>query len=563
MGEITRGLRLDDLYRMVAHIYADKNIGRTVEATFAHFVEVCGMLTIHDRKKKREGVEVTDALCKTLGWYFPLLAKLRVRSAEEIIFRKFPLVCPYCRTSPHKDAVCKTVRGTQRTLDNETVSRLYKQNWDARPGTLDDWQAMFQAIYPRGLEEHGRSTIGLLEELGELAEALRVFDRHPKYFLGEAADTFSYIMGIANEHAMTLAQGDVAFSLQDEFIRRYPGLCTQCGSKVCVCPTVPAATIGRMAKELNIGPDEHLFTDDVSTQAEEGRQVAHRVLETFGGYAGLTAQLPFDRGDANRAVVTLCLRIAQGVEGTKPETAEVLRTEAYRIATAAKAPGSPRQPLDIELLLNQIGAAWRGLDDELRAEIKSSGNLLQEFGDILDTVRVLFLYCTPTNENQIRVTAELRAIRDSLKRATKGNRVVVDDLPAATPNDLRRALLDKQYDIVHFSGHADANNLVFEADGRVSTEVPLSALADLVKRYPSVRCVILNACDTVKNLNVPISPCTIGMDETIDDDAAIEFSRGFYDALAAGKSIDHAYTEGTSAVQMAGHGAEQIKMIKM
>jgi hypothetical protein len=63
-------LSLDDLYMMVAHIYSDKNVSRTATATFAHFVEVCGMLTIHDRRKKREGIDVTDALCKALGWYF-------------------------------------------------------------------------------------------------------------------------------------------------------------------------------------------------------------------------------------------------------------------------------------------------------------------------------------------------------------------------------------------------------------------------------------------------------------------------------------------------------------
>src|SRR5262245_47832374 len=109
-------IRLDNLYKMVAFIYADKNLTRTATATFAHFVEVCGMLTIHDRKKKREGVNVTDALCKALGWYFPLLAKFGVRSVEDLIFRKFPNVCPYCRSAPHRETDCKLVRGTLSTV---------------------------------------------------------------------------------------------------------------------------------------------------------------------------------------------------------------------------------------------------------------------------------------------------------------------------------------------------------------------------------------------------------------------------------------------------------------
>jgi hypothetical protein len=226
-------LSLDDLYMMVAHIYSDKNVSRTATATFAHFVEVCGMLTIHDRRKKREGIDVTDALCKALGWYFPLLAKFRIRSVEELIFRKFPSVCPYCRSAPHNETICKLVHGTGPTVDHEAVGEHFKSNWDSRPVGLDAWQAMFQAIYPRTVDDRARSTVGLLEELGELAEAVRVFEVHPKYFLGEAADSFSYIMGIANEHSLRLAQEGKAFSFESEFLSRFPGLCIQCGSKVC------------------------------------------------------------------------------------------------------------------------------------------------------------------------------------------------------------------------------------------------------------------------------------------------------------------------------------------
>jgi NTP pyrophosphatase (non-canonical NTP hydrolase) len=144
------------------------------------------------------------------------------------------------------------VRGTASTVDHQQLADYFTKNWSTRPVGLDQWQQMFQDIYPRSVTDLGRSTVGLLEELGELAEAVRVFEQHPMYFLGEAADTFSYLMGIANEHAVRIAQdSDDEFLFEAEFIKRYPGLCTQCGSKVCTCPGVPDATIGRMAKELD------------------------------------------------------------------------------------------------------------------------------------------------------------------------------------------------------------------------------------------------------------------------------------------------------------------------
>lgn len=120
-------LRLDDLYKMVAHIYGEQNTHRPASATLSHFVEVCGMLTVHARSKRREGVSFMDSFCKALGWYFPLLAKFRVSSIEELVFRKYPDVCPYCRLKPHQDYVCKTTRGTSRTVDHVALRSEYEK----------------------------------------------------------------------------------------------------------------------------------------------------------------------------------------------------------------------------------------------------------------------------------------------------------------------------------------------------------------------------------------------------------------------------------------------------
>src|SRR5262249_6046412 len=257
---------LDDLYLMVASIYGEQNAQRPSSATFAHFVEVCGMLTIHDRKKKREEFEVEDALCKSLVWFFPLLAKFKVSSLEDLIFRKYPFACPYCRECPHKDLICKTTKGTKQTVDDKALRAKHEENIHHRPRGLNEWQKMFDKIYPRDVSGlgGGRSTLGLLEEVGELAEAVRVFCKHPKFFAGEAADVFSYIMGIANEHQLKLQMdGKAEFDFEAEFLRRYPGLCLQCGHEVCVCPTVPDSTVGRMAKELDLAPLDQLFKLDL------------------------------------------------------------------------------------------------------------------------------------------------------------------------------------------------------------------------------------------------------------------------------------------------------------
>jgi hypothetical protein len=129
---------LDELYKMVAHIYSEQNAHRPARETLAHFVEVCGMLALNDRQKKKEEVSDESALCKALGWFFPLMAKFRVASVEELVFRKFPYACPYCRQRPHDDGRCKTVRGTTRTVDHAAVRALYQQNANKRPVALKE-----------------------------------------------------------------------------------------------------------------------------------------------------------------------------------------------------------------------------------------------------------------------------------------------------------------------------------------------------------------------------------------------------------------------------------------
>jgi NTP pyrophosphatase (non-canonical NTP hydrolase) len=555
--------RLDELYRMVAYIYGDKLTSRSSTATFAHLAEVCGMLTIHDRNKKREGVDVTDALCKALGWYFPLLAKFRVRSAEALIFRKFPLCCPYCREAPHNETKCKLVKGTASTVNHPELSRLFREGWNSRPATLNEWQLMFQNIYPRQLSDRGRSTVGLLEELGELAEAVRVGESHPKYFLGEAADIFSYLMGIANEHAIRLEQEkDITFSFQDEFIKRYPGLCTQCGYGICICPSIPAATIGRMAKEIEIGPDEQPFLTEMETFGHEGRTIANRVLELQGGYNGLSEQLALDRGNANHSLVLLCNGIADAIEDNSPTLANSLRAEAFKLGTTARAAGTQREPLDLGQLQKNLANAWAKLTKEQKNELTSSeGEFVGNFANILDSMRVLFVHCAPQDAENIRVAGELRIARQVAERGPRS--IIVEDLPSATINDLRTKLLRtaRPFDVVHFAGHANADTLIFENENGQSSPVPLDAISDLLGR-DKTKCVVLNACDSLQKMNVSISEFTIGVGDTVDDEEGLEFSRGFYDALSAGKTYEQAFDEGTMAVKLKGGMPDKFKLLK-
>ena len=73
--------------------------------------------------------------------------------------------------------------------------------------------------------------------------------------------------------------------------------------------------------------------------------------------------------------------------------------------------------------------------------------------------------------------------------------------------------------------------------------------------------MILNACEAASGLVEGLASVTVAMDESIPNESAIKFSRGFYDALAAERSFDFAYREGITAVKMSGGETNSIKLI--
>lgn len=545
-------LRLDDLYKMTAFIYHDSNMGRSKEATLLHFVEVCGMLTLLDRKKHRDNVDVPGALCKALGWYFPLLAKMGVESLEALLFSKYPLVCPYCRKAPHVEHDCKLLKGTDRVLSHDEVRALTDKNWEKRPASLNEWQQMFADIYPRSYNApSGFSTIALLEELGEIAEAVRVFDRYPHYFYGEAADAFSYLMGLANEYQLQCISEGRHFDYEIEFIARYPGLCIACGAKVCVCPTVPAATVGRMAKEMPLKLES---IADIDAFEAAGRTVAEQVLENVGRIPGLTRNLPFDRGDMNAGLTQLAFRLAMALENEHQELSGRLYELAVSLGREKRESGTEAHSLTVDVL-DLLKQAWVKADPATQHSIESEQASMSSLTHLLDT-NVLIITSNPTGANNVavRLDREIRKIRERILMGSQRDRIKIDHLAAATVSDVRRALLTNSYDLVHFAGHASSEGLDLEGEGESEGETHLlewDVFARMLNGQSALKCVVLNACSAMQGLNKAFAPLVIGMVDEIDDEASLIFATGYYDALAAGQSPSMAYDVAVTALQSA------------
>lgn len=170
-------------------------------------------------------------------------------------------------------------------------------------------------------------------------------------------------------------------------------------------------------------------------------------------------------------------------------------------------------------------------------------------------IQVLAIFANPKGSNSLRISEEDRVIHECVKRSLNRGNIKLEVCHAATIHDVRRALLENEYRIIHFSGHGTGKGLVFENEMGDIYQPPIDAFAELLSDYsPPIETVILNACYS-ENQGRLISfgvPYTIGMNSPISDRGAIEFSRGFYDALGAGKDMVFAFKEGCRTIKLSG-----------
>ena len=142
-------------------------------------------------------------------------------------------------------------------------------------------------------------------------------------------------------------------------------------------------------------------------------------------------------------------------------------------------------------------------------------------------------------------------------------------LDGRTWRDLQRALRREQWHIFHFIGHGgfDAvhrEGLIVLADEQgKSHRLSATDLGRLLGDHEPLRLAVLNSCDSARADRLDVfsstattlvrrgTPAVVAMQYEITDDAAIEFSRSFYEAVADGMAVDGAMAEARKGVALA------------
>lgn len=170
--------------------------------------------------------------------------------------------------------------------------------------------------------------------------------------------------------------------------------------------------------------------------------------------------------------------------------------------------------------------------------------------------KILVLSANPINTRVLRLDEEVREIQLALERSRSREQFELISRGAVRIDDLRRALLDNEPQVVHFSGHGTGTDgIVLENISGEAQLVSTESLSNLFKLFKDkVDCVFLNACYSEIQAETIYHhiDCVIGMEHAVTDIAAINFSKAFYDALGAGRSYAESFQFGCNNIDIHG-----------
>jgi len=159
----------------------------------------------------------------------------------------------------------------------------------------------------------------------------------------------------------------------------------------------------------------------------------------------------------------------------------------------------------------------------------------------------------------LNIDEEFRVIDAKIRGSYHRDQVNLIKHGAVQLQDIPCLLMRHKPDVVHFSGHGAAEGIELTNIGGVGCLVPPDVLTDIFRVLKdNVRVVVLNACYSAPQAKaiVRVIDCAVGMNNTIQDDAAIAFSAAFYEALGYGRSVKDAFD--LACIQLTSTGSDRL-----
>jgi hypothetical protein len=174
---------------------------------------------------------------------------------------------------------------------------------------------------------------------------------------------------------------------------------------------------------------------------------------------------------------------------------------------------------------------------------------------------VLFLAASPEDEEPLRLDKETRTIQKRMRATEYRDSIFIEWRPARQIPDLIQDLNEIRPHVLHFSGHGNSKELAFEDSNGLATPLGNDQLGRLLGAAPeTIRLILFNSCDSTAQAELATShvDLAIGMDATVEDEAAQIFAGQFYNSLGFGHSVQKAFDQARFQVEAEWGGGHEI-----
>jgi tetratricopeptide (TPR) repeat protein len=181
-------------------------------------------------------------------------------------------------------------------------------------------------------------------------------------------------------------------------------------------------------------------------------------------------------------------------------------------------------------------------------------------------LRVLVVISGPSNLPTLDAEGEWERLKQTLGPLEAAGSLILERLPTASLDALRRRARGEPFHILHFIGHGGFDEVAgdgvlhFENPQGMNDPIPGQLLGNVLRDHDCLRLAVLNACEGARQSNKdPFSgvaqslcqqrmPAIVAMQFEISDAAAKAFAEEFYGAIAEGFPVDASVSEARKAL---------------
>jgi len=188
--------------------------------------------------------------------------------------------------------------------------------------------------------------------------------------------------------------------------------------------------------------------------------------------------------------------------------------------------------------------------------------------EVQPPLSILGMIASPTDRPALDVQRERQRVEGATAALRGAGLLKLTWLEGSTWRDLQKAMRQGPFHIFHFVGHGGFDSVSREGvmaltdDAGKTALLSATQLGRVLADHQSLRMVVLNSCLGAKGSGTDVFsstasilvrrgvPAVIAMQYEISDDAALEFARSLYEALADELPVDAAVAEARKAISL-------------